>query len=243
MILAVDIGNSFTKFGVFDGDQLTTKISIPTSELAGGISREIDAPVRAAVACSVVPEANDRVAELVNAQFGLDVRFVTNDLDFGLTIKYEPLESLGTDRIVNCFAALEKYGAPVIVCSFGTATTIDAVSGDRQFLGGLIAPGFRTMARALELDTAQLREVEVPHAVNVLNQTTETSIQAGVFFSQVGLVEAAVSKMKNEIGSDTTVVATGGSASMIAAGTREIGRVDDNLTLDGLRMLHERFTG
>ena len=243
MLLAVDIGNTNTKFSVFDGHDLIARFSVPTASSISDLVSSFTGPINNAIVCSVVPDATDRLAGVLRRKIGITPIVVTNDRDFGLDIKYEPLGSLGTDRLVNSFGAAEKYGVPCIVCSFGTATTIDAVSETREFLGGLIAPGVKTMARALDLDTAQLGEVDIADTANVLNQTTETSIQAGIFFSQIGLVEAVVSKMKNEIGNNAAVVATGGFGSMIAAGTKVIEHVDENLTLDGLRILHERFTG
>jgi type III pantothenate kinase len=243
MLLAVDIGNTNTKFGVFDGRDLIARFSVPTASSISELVSSFTGPIDNAIICSVVPEATDRLVGVLRRKIGVTPIVVTNGFDFRMKINYEPLTTLGTDRLVNTFAAAEKYGVPCIVCSFGTATTIDAVSGDRAFLGGLIAPGVRTMARSLHLGTAQLGDVEAAHTPNVLNQTTETSIQAGIFFSQIGLVEATVPEMKKEIGSDEIVVATGGFASMIAAGTSEIGQVDENLPLEGLRMLHERLTG
>ena len=171
---------------------------------------------------------------------GIDTLFINNNFDFGLTIKYEPLVAAGTDRLVNSFAATEKYGVPCIVCSFGTATTIDVVNEKRELLGGLIAPGMETMAKALHLNTAKLPEVEVKTLKSIIGHTTETSIQSGILYSQVGLIESAVSRISEKIGDIPNVVATGGFASLISESTSAINIVDENLTLDGLRMLYSR---
>ena len=247
MILAVDIGNSSIKFGIFDGEALLSKFSIPATrgltvdDLTFAVGRSLDPQISSAIACSVVPELESPLSRFLKTALGVDTLFVTNGFPFGLTIKYEPLEAAGTDRLVNSFAAAEKYGVPCIVCSFGTATTIDVVSEGHELLGGLIAPGMATMAKALHLNTAKLPEVEIRSLDSVISHTTETSIQSGIFYSQVGLVESSVLRIKNEIGDGPTVVATGGFASMIAENAGVIDVVDENLLLDGLRMLYSRM--
>ena len=246
MLLAVDIGNSAIKFGVYDGETLKTKFSIPTRrDLTAngpefGVDGRLDTSVSSAIMCSVVPELDIPLRTFLKEILGVDPFIVKNDLDFGLTIHYQPLEAAGTDRLVNSFAAAEKYGVPCIVCSFGTATTIDVVDKTRTLLGGLIAPGMKTMAKALHLNTAQLPEVEIVTPDRVINHTTETSIQAGVFYSQIGLVESAIARIKKEIGDNPKVIATGGFASMIAENTNVIDIVDEDLLLDGLRILAGR---
>src|SRR5687768_15471513 len=151
MLLAVDIGNSAIKFGLFDGDSLTEKFSIPTkgNASAGEIMLDVGDRLRdgdSAIVCSVVPEIEPAMEEFLRGATDSEPVFVNNSFDLGLKINYEPLESLGTDRLLNAFAAVEKYGAPCIVCSLGTATTIDVVNDKRVFLGGVIAPGLDAMA-------------------------------------------------------------------------------------------------
>ncbi len=246
MLLAIDIGNSSIKFGVNDGESFKTKFSIPTkrnstaNQLKVAVDGRLDLPISSAIMCSVVPDLETPLRTFLKADHGVDPFIVRNDLDFGLTIHYKPLEAAGTDRIVNSFAAAEKYGVPCIVCSFGTATTIDVVNDMHELVGGLIVTGLATMAKALHQNTAQLPEVEIKIPDTVINQTTETSIQAGIFYSAVGLVESTVSRLKKEIGDNATVIATGGFASMIAEKTDVIDIVDENLLLDGLRLLTAR---
>ncbi len=246
MILAVDIGNSSIKFGVYDGETLKTKFSIPTNqsysadEIKVTVDGRLDLHISSAIVCSVVPQLETPLRSFLKTSHSVDPFIVKNDLDFELVIHYKPLAAAGTDRIVNAFAAAEKYGVPCVVCSFGTATTIDVVNENRELLGGLIAPGIATMAKALHHNTAQLPEVETKTLDSVINQTTETSIQAGIFYSQIGLVESTVARIKKEIGDNSKVIATGGFASMIAAKTDVIDIVDENLLLDGLRMLYSR---
>lgn len=241
MLLAVDIGNTSIKFGVFDGEILKHRSSAPTNskDLTNILAALAD--VSSAVICSVVPERTVEVAAAIDKRFEVDTRVVSNHDDLGLAILHEPIDALGTDRLVNAFAAATRYGAPVIVCSFGTATTIDAVSEQRELLGGVIAPGMATAARALHLKTARLPDVKVDAADEVINRTTETAIRAGLFYSQIGLVETAVARMKAEIGSGVKVIATGGFARMISEHCDAIDVVDEDLVLDGLQMLDARL--
>lgn len=240
MLLAVDIGNTSIKFGVFDGEDLKLRRSIPTNsnDIADALAHMDD--ISSAIICSVVPARTGDVVDAVSEGFDVPARVITNTDDLGLAIKHQPIESIGTDRVVSAFAAAELYGSPVIVCSLGTATTIDAVSENRELVGGLIAPGMRTAARALHLATARLAEVEPGTASSVINSSTETAIRAGLYYSQVGLLEATVPRMKVEIGSSARVVATGGFSRMIAEHCDEIDVVDDDLVLAGLQMLSSR---
>jgi type III pantothenate kinase len=240
MLLAVDIGNTSIKFGVFDGEVLTQRASIPTNstDLADALAQF--GPVSSAAICSVVPAKTSEVRTAVNERFGVSSRVVANTDDFGLVVRHRPIDSIGTDRLVNAYAAATRYGVPVIVCSLGTATTIDAVSKDRELLGGLIAPGMRTAARALHSATARLPEVEPGTADSPIAATTEDAIRAGLFYSQVGLIEVAVSRMKADIGQTAKVVATGGLAQIVAEHCEAIDVVNDHLVLDGLRMLSSR---
>lgn len=246
MLLAVDIGNTNIKFGVYDGERLTFKLSIPTVRQlsADGLSRvvsnKLTQPISHVIVSSVVPEIDATMHEFVMTHYGVEPVFVRNDFDFGLKINYEPLSAAGTDRLVNAFSAVEKYGLPCIVCSLGTATTFDVVNGKRELLGGVIAPGIKTMSKALHLYTAQLPEVEIGRPESVINNTTVTSIQSGIFYGYLGLVEGIISRIKKDIGDYTKVIATGGFASLIAENTAQIDIVDENLLLDGLRLLHDR---
>lgn len=241
MLLAVDIGNTSIKFGVFDGETLKHRTSIPTDsgrlpETLGSLDK-----VSRAIICSVVPAGKIRTVAVINDRFGIDSHVVSHRDNLGLTVRHEPIDTLGTDRLINAFAAAARYGTPVIVCSFGTATTIDVVNEHMELLGGLIAPGMVTSAKALHLNTACLPEVEPGPADSVINHTTESSIRAGLFYSQIGLVEAAVSRARKETGGKAKVVATGGFARMIAEHCDVIDAIDDDLVLKGLQLLDGRL--
>lgn len=248
MVLAVDIGNSRIKFGLFDGEQLVSKLSIPTirdvtaERLTEALADKLFQGIKAAIVSSVVPEINSAMLSSISKQFGVDALFVTNDLDFGMQIDYFPLEDAGSDRLINTFSAVEKYGAPCIVCSFGTALTIDVVAKDRVLKGGLIAPGMNTLATALKLTTSRLPEVDIEKPSKVVQNTTIGSIQSGIVYGYFGLVEGLLTAVKNESGDNPKVVATGGFAAMIAANTNQIDVVDNDLMLDGLARLYRRVT-
>lgn len=243
MLLAVDIGNSNIKFGVFDSETLISKFSIPSDldaagpDLKSAVGSSLDFPITRSIVCSVVPPLDHALAQFLNDATGIDPIFIKNDFDFGLKIMYEPISALGTDRLINAYSAAEKYGVPCIVCSFGTATTFDAVNKDRFFLGGVIAPGMKTMARALHLNTAQLPEVDIDPPASVIGNTTSSSIRSGIFYGQIAMAEGLIGKIKKEMSDNPRVVATGGFASMIADRTSAIDVVDDNLLLEGLRRL------
>jgi type III pantothenate kinase len=166
--------------------------------------------------------------------------FVTNTLNFGLRINYEPLESLGTDRLVNAFAAVEKHGAPCIVCSLGTATTIDVVNAEREFLGGIIAPGMDAMADALHSKAARLPDVEIERPDDLLGNSTVEAIRSGVYYGYVALVEGLVTRIRNETGI-VRIIATGGNAGRVSEEFAGMITVEKDLLLEGLRMLTKRI--
>lgn len=253
MLLAVDIGNSAIKFGVYDADQLQTKFSIPTKlapdsiEFKDAFTRGLNFPVSTAIICSVVPDAERSLAAFLQEECNVEPLFVKNDFDFGLKINYKPLSALGTDRLVNAFAAVAKYGVPCIVCSFGTATTIDAVNSNREYLGGIIAPGMAMMAESLHLNTAKLPKVEIERPESIIGSSTIASIQAGVFYGQVGLAEGIIDRISRELSSSMpvsskipTAIATGGYANLISGNSKVIDVTDENLQLDGLRLIFEK---
>ncbi|MEP7211434.1 MAG: type III pantothenate kinase [Acidobacteriota bacterium] len=246
MLLAIDIGNSAIKFGVFDGEILRSKFSVPTDReftaeaLAQAAAGQLDFPLNSAIACSVVPQIEQAVLEFVTQRLGLDLLFLDNASDFGLTIKYETVSTLGTDRLVNAFAAVTKYGTPLIVCSLGTATTIDVVSDQKEYLGGVIAPGIPAIAEALPMKAINLPIVDVTKPSSVIGTSTVASIQSGIFYGYASMLDGLVARIAAEFGSPLTpkVIATGGFANLIVPECKTIDTIDENLLLDGLRLLH-----
>ena len=242
MILAVDIGNSAIKFGLFEGEKLTSKFSIPTKrnatsdEIKLAVGNCLSESIDAAIVCSVVPEIEGAIREYMQNAVASDPTFVNNSFDFGLKINYEPLESLGTDRLINAFSAVEKYGAPCIVCSLGTATTIDVVNADREFLGGIIAPGLEAMAEALHLKAPRLPNVATEKPEKMLGNSTVESIKSGAYYGYVEMVEGLITRIRTESGV-SRIIGTGGNAESLSAEFAGMITVDSDLMLDGLRLV------
>lgn len=243
MLLAIDIGNTLTKFGFFENETLHGRTDIPTnrSDTADTIDKQLFVhPVHAIVISSVVPELKKTYLEFAEKHFKLAPFFVDNSFDFGLKIKYVPPANLGVDRIVAAFAAVEKYDSPCIICDFGTATTIDAVNSKNEFLGGIIAPGMKLLSEALYLKTSKLPRIEIRKPVKVIGNSTINSIESGIYFGYIGLVDGLIERMTGELGEKPAVVATGGFAGTIAETSELIGTVDKNLMLEGLRLIYEK---
>ena len=249
MLLAIDIGNSLIKFGVFDGDELFDKFSIATKRdynkdelhfdrltFADGKFLKIDTVVVA----TVVPELIQAVREASRSQFKVTPTVVDHSSNFGITNKYEPPAAVGIDRLVNASAAAEKYGVPVLTCSFGTATVIDAINKKGEFVGGIIAPGVKTMAESLHEQTAQLPNIELAKTERVIGSSTVGAIRSGVVNGQIAMTDGLIKQIAAELGSKPRVVATGGFAHLIADGIKTVSVIDENLTLDGLRLIAER---
>ncbi len=248
MLLAIDIGNSTIKFGIFDGEELVHKFSIHTARDYGAEELKFDRlrvldeefiRINTVVVASVVPELNDTLRTVCWDEFKVRPIFVDHTFDFGLTISYSPLESLGIDRLVNCAAAAKRYGSPLLVCSFGTATTIDLVREGGEFAGGIIAPGMVTMAEMLNKRTSQLPLVDIRKPENLIGNSTEEAIRSGVFFGYLGLVEGLVERFQSLFEMPIPVVGTGGLAQTVLRETPVLDHLDENLTLFGLKLVGE----
>ena len=252
MILTIDIGNTNTAFGVFDGENLIEKWRLATvrdrtSDEIGVLLRQffltaaIDYKiVSAIIISSVVPQLEFAFQKMSEKYFGLSAIFVNHTFDFGFKINYNPPSSVGIDRLVAAFAAVCTYGKPCIVCDFGTATTIDAINSKGEYLGGIIAPGMNVLADALFQKTALLPKVEIKKPETVFGTSTVSSIQAGIYFGYIGLVDKILQKMIDELGEKPNIIATGGLASLITKGSDLIEITDENLMLEGLRLIYEK---
>lgn len=257
MLLAIDIGNTNIVFGIFEGDDLAVSWRLATlrdrtaDELWVLVSRlfaerRIDVSrIDGVVMASVVPALTQTIVEMVDR--GLDRSILSVDAsNAGLAIEYETPADVGADRLVNAIAALQLYGAPrrsVVVVDFGTATTFDAISADGVYRGGVICPGVEISADALFQRAARLPRVDVRKPDELIGRTTVASMQSGLFFGYVAMVEGIVSRICAEMsggGSTTICVATGGLARAIADETDAIDEVQPDLTLVGLRFVWER---
>ena len=255
MILAIDVGNTNMEFGVFEGEKLLGSFRMMTKNKATsdeigllvcqyferfGIDRT---RLEAVVVASVVPQIMYTLNAAMVKYLGLKPIVADDDVASGLS--YGPLvtnERLGADRSVACVAAMKKYGSPLIVLDFGTATTVDAVSRDVVYMGGCISAGLRVTMDALAANAAMLPNVELSKPDKVLNFTAVGHIQAGVVGGYVGAMEYLIRQAKDELGEpDVKVVATGGLARLIAEHTPLIDVIDGELILDGLRMIYEEY--
>lgn len=243
MLLAIDIGNTLTKFGFFENDFLARRFNFSTVryQTSGKISSQIPAQsVHAVIISSVVPELKNAYLKFSRERYNLEPIFVDASFDFDLKINYYPPENLGIDRLLAAFAAIEKYGETCIVCDFGTATTIDVVNSKREYLGGIIAPGMQTMSESLFSKTSKLPQIKIEKPVSVIGDSTAEAIQSGIYFGYIGLVDGIIERMINELGENPKIVATGGFADLIAQSSAKIDVVDENLLLGSLRLIYEK---
>ncbi|HYQ89377.1 MAG TPA: type III pantothenate kinase [Candidatus Binatia bacterium] len=253
MLLAIDVGNTEVTLGLFEGRKLARsfRLSSETRRTADEVALALaqifpeleKGQGHVAVIASVVPTATASFALAARKLCGGKPLEVSSKVPAGITIEYRDPGSMGADRIANAAAALERYGAPVIVVDFGTATTFDVIVKDRRYLGGVIAPGIVTGAEHLIRRAARLSAFELRPPERVVGRSTEESLQAGVYYGAVGQVDAIVRRIAKEERIRPKVIATGGLASMIAAHSETIQNVDPDLTLHGLRIIHERVRG
>ena len=252
MLLAIDTGNTQTVLGLFDGPKLRASWRVATrkdqtSDELGALFRALFAAegiapdaVDGVIVSSVVPDWNGVLAATAERTFARPALFVAPGVKTGLPILYENPHEVGADRIVNAVAAVARYGAPVIVLDFGTATTFDVVGPKAEYLGGVIAPGLGISAEALFQRAARLTRVDVRKPAHVIGRTTEESVQSGLFHGYVALVEGVVKRLRAELGVEAPVVATGGLAPVFRGELSMLTAVDPDLTLEGLRLIWEK---
>ena len=253
MLLTIDVGNTNITFGVFDKDELKVTFRLMTNaprtsdeygvsilELLGynGVNKD---DIEGVIIASVVPQVMHSLTGAVERYLECKALIVGPGVKTGLHIVTENPKEIGADRIVDAVGAFEKYGGPVLVIDFGTATTYDLVNAKGEFVAGITAPGIKISAKALWEDTAKLPEVEIKNPGSILAQNTITSMQAGLVYGQIGQTEYIIRKVREESGlKEMQVVATGGLGSIIAQDTDMIEIYDRTLTLEGLRLIYEK---
>ena len=252
MLLVIDIGNTNIKYGVWDNDKMlasfrvSSRISRTADEygsvllnlLANSCIKKAD--IDGIIVSSVIPTLNYTICHMCEYFFGISPLMVGPGIKTGINIKAENPKEVGADRIVNNVAAYKKYGGPVIVIDFGTATTFNVVDAGGAFIGGVIAPGIKTALEGLVHSTAQLPMIELVSPNKVIAKNTETNMQAGIIFGFAGLVENILKQIKKELGEDDVkVVATGGLGEIISKELKAIDVVDRRLTLDGLKIIYD----
>jgi len=257
MLLAIDVGNTNTVLGVFEGARLLQSWRLQTLRertadelglLVNGLfaHHHLDKQkVTSLILGSVVPPLTTTTRGMAERYFGLKALVVEPGVNTGMPILYDNPSEVGADRIVNAVAAYERFGRtapprPLVVVDFGTATTFDAISAQGEYLGGAICPGVQISADALFQRAARLPRIDVKKPSRIVGRTTVAAMESGLFWGYVGMVEGLVRRMGDELGGNALCVATGGLADVIAPETTLIHHVDPDLTLNGLRIVWER---
>ncbi|MBQ6727969.1 MAG: type III pantothenate kinase [Clostridia bacterium] len=252
MLLVIDVGNTNIKYGVWKDDNMLASFRVSsrisrTADEYGSVLVNLIAnsginktDIDGIIVSSVIPTLNYTICHMCEYFFGISPLMVGPGIKTGLNVKVENPKEVGADRIVNSVAAYKKYGGPVIVIDFGTATTFNVVDASGALIGGVIAPGIKTSLVGLVSSTAQLPMIELVPPKKAIAKSTETNMQAGIIFGFSGLVDNIVGKIKDELGDQNVkVIATGGLGEIIAKETKNIEIVDRTLTLFGLKTIYD----
>jgi type III pantothenate kinase len=255
VLLALDAGNSNITIGAFEGQRLLSQwrlrtVHEQTADEWGILLRNLFSPagleigaIDGIIIASVVPPIDSTLAFMTERYFGTAAMFVTPRTDIGLAIRYDNPNEVGADRLCNGVAGFYKYGGPCIVVDMGTTINFDVISRDGEYLGGAIAVGIGIAIEALFARTARLPLVDFGAPKQVIGTNTVASMQSGLYYGAIGMIDGIVERIVAELGADTKVIATGGQARMIVSGSRYLKIVDDHLTLEGLRMIWDRNQG
>ncbi len=252
MIICMDVGNTNIKYAVYDGEKLAMSFRVATEhkktsdEYGGQLisilgNNKINASeIKGGIISSVVPQLDYTLERMCLTYLKIKPLQLVPGLKTGLNLRVDNAKEVGADRVVNNVAAIRKYGAPLIIIDFGTATTFNVIDNKGEFIGGVIAPGIKGSLDSLVNGTAKLPRVEIERPASVIGKNTVTNMQSGIVFGFAGLVEYIVKKIKRELKSENlTTVATGGFSEVIAKEISCIDRIDKLLTLEGLKYLYD----
>jgi type III pantothenate kinase len=252
MDLMVDIGNTHTVLGIFDNNilkrhwRVTSQFSRTEDEIWVVVDSlfnldklDLD-QIRGVCISSVVPELSRIYRRMIEKYLSIKPMYISPELNLGLNILYQDPHSVGADRICNAVAGKRKYGSPLIVLDFGTATTFDCINKDGDYLGGVICPGIESAATILHHKAAKLPKIELIFPQQVIGNNTEESMQSGIMYGSVELIEGMLRRIKKELSGVPKVVATGGLAHRIAKRTKAIDVVDENLNLEGIFQIYKQ---
>lgn len=255
MLLVIDVGNTNIVFGIYKDDELLydwriSTLKDRTSDEYGLIFNQIfqfnginPKDIKNVIMSSVVPPLMHTLPTMSMRYLGIDPMVVGIDLDLGINIKYDNPKEIGADRLVNAVAGYKKYGGPLIIVDVGTAITFCSISKEGDYLGGIIFPGIKISSEALFMRTAKLPKVEILKPNTVIGKTTSSSIQSGLVYGYIGMIDYIIKKMIKEMYTtkdEVTVVGTGGFSTLIASESEYICEIDRLLTLEGLKMIYER---
>lgn len=251
MIICLDVGNTNIKYAVFDGDELKLSFRVATEhkktsdEYGGQVINILNnngiltEQIKGGIISSVVPQLDYTLERMCRTYLGIEPLLLAPGLKTGLNLRVDDAKEVGADRVVNNVAAVKKYGYPLVIIDFGTATTFNVIDKKGEFIGGVISPGIKGSLDSLVNGTAKLPRVEIERPSNVIGRNTVTNMQSGIFYGFAGLVEYIVRKIKRELKSeDVKVIATGGFSEIISKEIHCIDEVDKLLTLEGLKYLY-----